>query len=54
MVEEEDGVGADELLDEERRRADLARRVLDGGLAEAGAGVVSRRCSGELRQVDRL
>ena len=40
MMEEEDGLSAYELLDEERRWADFARRVFNGGLIGGfGAGL---------------
>lgn len=55
MVEQEDGLSADKLLDEERRRTDFARRVLDGRLKGVGAGVFSPRSSGgELGEVNGL
>jgi hypothetical protein len=42
MVKSEYRVGAHELLDQERRRTDFARRVFDGGLVDAGTRVGSR------------
>ena len=45
MVQREDAVGADELLDEQRRGADFAAGVL-GGVFRGGRG--------ELREVDGL
>ena len=48
MVQCEDRVRADELLDEERRRADLAARVLDGRASRVLCGA----CGGQLGQVD--
>jgi hypothetical protein len=45
MVEGEDAIGGEDLLQEERRRADLARRVFVFLL------LVGRR---ETREVDRL
>jgi hypothetical protein len=40
-MELEYGVGANELLDQERRRADFARGVFDGRLVDTGARVGS-------------
>jgi hypothetical protein len=48
MVQYKDIVCADELLNEESRRADLARRVLDG----RGGGISGGGRGGELGEVD--
>lgn len=56
MVEQEGRLGAYELLDEERRWADFACRVLDDGLCGVGARVGSRKAggSGELGEINGL
>lgn len=53
MVEPEYGVGADELLDEQRRRADFACRVLYGAMG-IGIGIGAGAGGGQLSEVNGL
>lgn len=57
MVEQEGGLGADELLDEQSGRADFARRVLHSGLflrRAVGLGAGVGVGGGQLGEVDGL
>ena len=55
MMQQEDELSADELLDEERRRADLARGVFNYRFCGVGTGVFSgeARGSGQLSEINR-